>query len=78
MMEQQFITIDEIAVMFRISRSTAYRFKKRDNWPSHRFGTEIRFSPEDVAAIQAKYAQTPAPERRTPRIGTRANKRNNK
>jgi len=71
-------TIGEVAELFKISRSTAYRLKKQDSWPSHRFGTEIRFSPEDVAAIQAKYAQTPAPDRRAPRIGTRANKRNQK
>jgi len=77
-MEPQYITIGEIAVMFKISRSTAYRFKKRDSWPCHLFGTEIRFSPEDVATIQAKYAQTPAPDRRAPRIGTRANRRNQK
>jgi len=72
---EQLLTIGQVAEIFQISRSTAYRLKKQDRWPSHRFGTEIRFSPEDVAAIQAKYAQTPAPERRTPRIGTRANRR---
>jgi len=71
-------TIGEVAALFNISRSTAYRLKKSDSWPCHLFGTEIRFSAEDVAAIQAKYAQTPAPDRRAPRIGTRANKRNQK
>jgi len=71
-------TIGEVAELFKISRSTAYRLKKQDSWPSHRFGTEIRFSESDIAAIQAKYAQTPAPDRRAPRIGTRANKRNQK
>lgn len=69
-------TIGDVADLFQISRSTAYRLKKQDNWPHHRFGTEIRFSEADVEAIQAKYAQTPAPEpRRAPRVGTRANRR---
>ena len=68
-------TIGEVAEMFKISRSTAYRMKKADSWPHHRFGTEIRFSEADIAAIQAKYAQTPTPDRRAPRIGTRANRR---
>jgi len=69
-------TIGEVAELFKISRSTAYRMKKADSWPHHRFGTEIRFSEADIAAIQAKYAKTPTPDRRTPRIGTRANRRN--
>ena len=71
------LTIGEVAALFKISRSSAYRLKKQDNWPCHRFGTELRFSPEDIATIQAKYAQTPT-ERRTPNIGKRANKRNQK
>lgn len=71
-------TIGEVAALFQISRSTAYRLKKSDSWPCHLFGTEIRFSEADIATIQAKYAKTPAPERRAPRIGTRATKRNQK
>jgi len=71
-------TIGEVAALFNISRSTAYRLKKSDSWPCHLFGTEIRFSQEDIAAIQAKYAKAPAPDRRAPRIGTRANRRNQK
>jgi excisionase family DNA binding protein len=71
-------TIGEVAELFKISRSTAYRLNKQDKWPNHRFGTELRYSAEDIATIQAKYAQTPTPERRAPRIGTRANKRNQK
>jgi excisionase family DNA binding protein len=68
--------IGEVARIFGISRSTAYRLKKQDDWPHHRFGTEIRFSESDIEVIRAKYAQTPAPEpRRAPRVGTRANRR---
>jgi len=72
------ITIGELAELFKISRSTAYRMKKEQRWPHIRFGTEIRFSQENLEAIKALNAQTPAPDRRTPRIGTRANKRNQK
>jgi excisionase family DNA binding protein len=70
------LTIGELAALFKISRSTAYRLKKEQRWPSHRFGTEIRFSAEDVEAIKALNADTPAPPKRTaPRVGTRANRR---
>jgi len=69
------ITITELAELFKISRSTAYRMKKEQRWPHIRFGTEIRFSQENLEAIKALNAQTPAPDRRAPRIGTRANRR---
>lgn len=70
------LTIGELAALFKISRSTAYRLKKEQRWPCHRFGTEIRFSQADVQAIQALNAQAPAPEkRRAPRVGSRANRR---
>lgn len=69
------ITITELAELFKISRSTAYRMKKEQSWPHIRFGTEIRFSQENLEAIKALNAQTPAPDRRAPRIGTRANRR---
>lgn len=72
------IKIDELARLFGISRSTAYRLNKADSWPNHRFGTELRFSVEDIEAIRAKYQQTPSEPRRTPRVGTRANRRNQK
>jgi len=72
------ITIGELAELFKISRSTAYRMKKEQNWPHIRFGTEIRFSQENLEAIKALNAQTPAPDRRAARIGTRANRRNQK
>jgi excisionase family DNA binding protein len=70
------VDITEVARLFGISRSTAYRLKKQDQWPHHLFGTEIRFSEADIEVIRAKYAQTTAPEpRRAPRVGTRANRR---
>jgi excisionase family DNA binding protein len=67
--------IGEVARLFGISRSTAYRLNKQDNWPNHRFGTELRFSAEDIEAIRMKYQQTPPEPRRAPRVGTRANRR---
>jgi excisionase family DNA binding protein len=69
-------TIGEVAELFKISRSTAYRLKKADSWPHHRFGTEIRFSDEDIEAIRAKYQQAPPEPRRAPKVGTRSNRRN--
>jgi excisionase family DNA binding protein len=68
-------TIGEVAALFQISRSTAYRLNKQDSWPNHRFGTELRFSAEDIEAIRTKYQQTPPEPRRAPRVGTRANRR---
>ena len=70
------ITIGELAELFQISRSTAYRLKKEQSWPHIRFGTEIRFSPENIEAIKALNAQAPPEPRRTPRVGTRAARRN--
>lgn len=72
------VKIDEVARLLGISRSTAFRYKKADNWPCYRIGTELRFSAEDIEAIRAKYQQTPPEPRRTPRVGTRANRRNQK
>lgn len=73
---EQLRTIGQVAEMFQISRSTAYRLKKAQRWPCHMFGTEIRFSEADIEAIKALNQQTPAPEqRRPPRVGTRANRR---
>jgi excisionase family DNA binding protein len=69
------VDIGEVARLFGISRSTAYRLKKADSWPHHRLGTEIRFSAEDIEAIRAKYQQAGPEPRRAPRVGTRANRR---
>lgn len=75
-----FYTIEELALTFKISRSHAYRLKKEQNWPHHRFGHEIRFSTENFEQIRAMYdKQQPQAEqptkRRAPRIGTRAQKK---
>jgi len=54
-----FYTMEEVAATFKISRSHAYRLKREQNWPHHRFGHEIRFSTEDIEAIKAMYRKTP-------------------
>jgi excisionase family DNA binding protein len=72
---EQLKTISEVAELFQISRSTAYRLKKQDSWPNHRFGTEIRFSDEDIEAIRAKYQQAAPEPRKAPKVGTRAQRR---
>ena len=68
------ITITELAALFQISRSTAYRMKKEQRWPHVRFGTEIRFTAEDVEAIKALNHQAPPPPKTRPSVGTRANR----
>ncbi|MFI2563054.1 helix-turn-helix domain-containing protein [Paenarthrobacter sp. NPDC018779] len=66
-------TLEELSAILKVSRSTIFRLKKRDNWPHHKFGSEIRFSAEDIAAIKAIYHQQPQPEtpKRAPRIPKR-------
>ncbi|MEV7661802.1 helix-turn-helix domain-containing protein [Paenarthrobacter sp. NPDC089316] len=66
-------TLMEVADMFKISRSTVFRLKKSQDWPHHQFGSEIRFSQEDVEAIRAKNQkpQPRAPRQRAPRIPKR-------
>lgn len=53
-------TIEELAQMFKISRSHAYRLKQQQKWPHHMFGTQIRFSVDDIKAIQEMNRKTPA------------------
>ena len=72
------LSIGDVALIFGISRSTAFRLKKQQSWPHVRFGTEIRFTPEDVQAIIALNHKAPPPPRTVPNVGTRANRRNGK
>lgn len=71
--DPMFYTITEVAELFRITRSHAYRLKKQDNWPHHMFGDSLRFSPEDIQKIQAMYQKQAPPEtpRKAPRIPKR-------
>lgn len=69
-------TIEEVCQSFGISRSKAYELKRRDRWPSTEFGEKsFRFTAEQVQAITAMYLKQPKqPTKRTPRVGTRANR----
>jgi len=70
--------IGEIAELLGVSRSTAFRMKKADNWPHVRLGTLIKFTDNDYQAIVQMYHQEPK-QKVTPTVGTRARKaRNNK
>ncbi len=58
--------------MLQVSRSTAYRLRKEQDWPSYEFGKIIRFSPRDVEKILAmnrKPTKSSEPVRR-PMVGT--------
>lgn len=68
-------TMTDIAEMFGISRSTAFRLKKQQGWPCVRFGTELRFTDEDVAAIIKINHQDPPAPKTVPKVGTVANRR---
>lgn len=72
---EPFIKIDEVARIFGISRSTAFRLKKAQHWPCHLFGTEIRFSAADIEAIAAMHSKTPPPPKTVPKVGTRARRK---
>jgi len=69
------MTISEIAALLQVSRSTAFRMKKKDSWPHVRIGTEIRFTAADYEAIVSIYHQAPPPPKTVPKVGTRANRR---
>ena len=74
---ERYYTIEEVAEAFGISRSKAYELKLRDGWPATEFGRKsFRFSAEQVQAIAAMYVKEPQHNKRTPRIGTRANRKN--
>jgi excisionase family DNA binding protein len=68
-------TMGEVADILRISRSTAFRMKKAQQWPHVRLGTEIRFTNADIEAIIQMNHQTPPPPKTVPNVGTRANRR---
>ncbi|BCW47949.1 helix-turn-helix domain-containing protein [Arthrobacter sp. StoSoilB13] len=72
-------TLEDLAALFKVSRSTIYRRRKQDNWPHLQIGSEFRFTPEDVEQIIALYRkETPTKEqaRSRPNVGTKAKRRN--
>jgi len=66
------LTIDDIAEMLIISRSSAYALKKKDAWPHVLVGCRVRFTTEHLEEIVRLYTKQPQPAERRPRIGTRA------
>jgi len=70
-------TLEDLAALFKVSRSTIYRRRKADNWPHLQIGSEFRFTAEDVQKILEIYRKETPPEqpRKRPNVGTRA-KRN--
>lgn len=70
-------TMTDIAELFGISRSTAFRLKKQQSWPCVRFGTEIRFTPADIETIIQLNHQQPAPPKTIPTVGIRARRKRN-
>lgn len=62
--------------MLQVSRSTVFRLKKSQQWPHLKVGSEIRFSPAHIAAIEALLEQAPPAPKVVPNVGIRANRRN--
>lgn len=75
-------TIEDVAAMCGISRSTAHRHLKEKPWSyRHRIGSELRFSEADIQAIQAMYRQAASPSgprARSTRTGTERQKARNR
>jgi excisionase family DNA binding protein len=49
------LTVDELAALLKIGKSTVQKKVAARVWPHHNLGG-VRFSPEDVAAIDAATA----------------------
>lgn len=52
-------SIGDVAEIFGITRSEAFRMKKEQGWPCARFGTELRFTQADIEAIIQLNHRTP-------------------
>ncbi len=50
------LTIEEFAALRKIGKSTVQKKVAARIWPHHNIGGGVRFSPEDVAAIDAATA----------------------
>lgn len=70
------ITTAALAEHLGLSAETVRRKARAGEWPHHRFGHEITFTPEDVAAIYKLAAQPvrkKKPVKRRPRRSTKGN-----
>ncbi|WP_405475582.1 helix-turn-helix domain-containing protein [Paenarthrobacter ilicis] len=70
----QLFTVKDLASLFQVSRSTIFRLRSAQGWPHIMLGAEIRFSLDDIAAIQKMNRKDvdPAQPRKRPNVGTRA------
>lgn len=68
-------TIEEVAAMLRVSRSTSFRMKKAQSWPCIMLGSQTRFDEGDIKAIIDMNRQVPPPPKTIPNVGTRARRR---
>ena len=67
-------TIEEVASLFKITRSHAYRLKKEQVWPHVMLGGSLRFTADDIQQIVAmnrKQQPTTETSRKAPRIPKR-------
>jgi hypothetical protein len=53
----RFVGTAELAARYGIARSTVKRKAMSDEWPHHKIARNIRFSPENVAAIDEMTAR---------------------
>lgn len=73
-MSEVLYTIEELAALFKITRSHAYRLKKEQVWPHVMLGGSLRFTADDIQQIVAmnrKQQPTPEAPKRAPRIPKR-------
>jgi hypothetical protein len=54
---EAYLTAAELGELLKLAPRTVRRRVKSDGWPHWGEGAWMRFSPEDVAAIKAMYAQ---------------------
>jgi excisionase family DNA binding protein len=66
-------TVDDVAELLQVSRSTVYSLKRKDGWPHVLVGVKVRFTQEHLEEIIKLYSKASTQQSTTrPRIGTRA------
>ena len=69
---QPLMTITEVAAILRVSRSTAFRMRRLQNWPCIKIGTQPRFDQDDLRAIIEMNREQPPQPKVVPNVGIRA------
>ncbi|WP_156368346.1 AlpA family transcriptional regulator [Arthrobacter sp. Leaf137] len=70
------MTMADVATFLQVSRSTAFRLKKEQNWPCIMLGSQPRFDQSDLEAIINMNRKESPSMKVTPNVGTRANRGN--